>query len=175
MVRDLRQMLTDTHWSVSITTRRRRVNVPGQRDEVNGEDYIFVDDITFDALVQAGWLVESARFGGARYGTPHPRGDMNVLIECDTQGAATIKRKYPWAKLIWIAPPGATIELQIDCLAARHRRRGTPPDVAASRLGIARRELELAPELYECTVVNFDGHLASAVAETYFHITGVAA
>ncbi len=50
--------------SVSVTTRRPR---PGETD---GEHYFFVDDAGFEALIAAGELLEYARYGGQRYGTP---------------------------------------------------------------------------------------------------------
>src|SRR5437667_7855892 len=50
--------------SVSVTTRPPR---PG---EVDGEDYRFIDQGTFDRMVTGGDLLEHATVFGSSYGTP---------------------------------------------------------------------------------------------------------
>ncbi len=53
--------------SVSATTR------PPRQGEVDGQDYTFVDDAAFDAMVAGGELLEHATVFGHRYGTPAAR------------------------------------------------------------------------------------------------------
>jgi guanylate kinase len=50
--------------SISVTTRKPR---PG---EIDGKDYIFVDDEKFEAMRSGGDLLEWARVFGNSYGTP---------------------------------------------------------------------------------------------------------
>jgi guanylate kinase len=72
--------------SISVTTRKQR---PG---EVDGRDYHFIDATRFDAMVEAGELLEWAQVFGHRYGTPRApveaalaRG-RDVLFDIDWQG-----------------------------------------------------------------------------------------
>ncbi|MGZ6792673.1 MAG: guanylate kinase, partial [Mycobacteriales bacterium] len=50
--------------SVSVTTRAPR---PGETD---GVEYHFVDQAEYDAMVEAGELLEHATYAGNSYGTP---------------------------------------------------------------------------------------------------------
>ena len=53
----------DLIFSISFTTRKPR---PG---EVDGQDYFFIDDDRFDAMVREGGFVEWVQVYGHRYGT----------------------------------------------------------------------------------------------------------
>ena len=64
VVAGLRKKRPDIWLSVSVTTRSPR---PGEMD---GREYHFVSDGTFDAMVARRELLEWASFAGHRYGTP---------------------------------------------------------------------------------------------------------
>jgi guanylate kinase len=122
--------------SVSWTTRRPR---PG---EVNGREYVFVDDATFHQLVQNDEFAEWAVVYGHSYGTPKKplvemmAQGMDVLLEIDVQGAMQIKSKFPDAVTVYLLPPS------IDELRARlFRRAGDAPEEIAKRLLQARKEI----------------------------------
>jgi len=72
--------------SVSVTTRPQRLG------EVNGEDYRFVDQMTFDKMAKAGELLEFATVFGNSYGTPADfvnaalASGQDVLFDIDWQG-----------------------------------------------------------------------------------------
>jgi guanylate kinase len=134
--------------SVSATTRKPR---PGERD---GVDYLFVDDAEFDRMVAADELLEHARYGAARYGTPRRPVEARLaaavpaLLEIDLQGARQVRAAMPGAFCVFLAPPSW------EELVRRLVGRGTEPSgVARARLERARVELAAAAE-FDAVVVN---------------------
>src|SRR5262245_6772960 len=77
--------------SVSVTTRPPR---PG---EVDGRDYIFIDEARFAAMREAGELLEWARVFDNHYGTPLApveaalKAGRDVLFDIDWQGAQQLE------------------------------------------------------------------------------------
>ena len=137
----------DVWVSVSVTTRPPR---PG---EIDGVDYLFVDDAEFDRLVAAGEFLEWAEFAGNRYGTPrgpvveHLEHGVPVLLEIELDGARQVRRAMPEALLVFLEPPSW------EELERRLGRRGTETDdVVARRLAVAREELAAAGEFDEVLV-----------------------
>jgi guanylate kinase len=122
--------------SVSATTRRPR---PGETD---GVEYHFLEEDTFDALIESDGFVEWAAFGGRRYGTPWTslntaleRG-ATVLLEIDVQGALQVRERFLDALLVFLTPPSLA-ELQ-----ARLEGRGTDDSARiAERMRIAEWEM----------------------------------
>lgn len=134
--------------SVSVTTRPRRPN------EVDGVHYRFVDQPKFQRMVQAGQLLEWAKFAGNLYGTPRDavearlREGEPVLLKIDLQGARQVRRAMPSAQLVFLAPPSW------EELERRLVGRGTDdPETIRRRLDHAREELAAEPE-FDVTVVN---------------------
>ena len=157
----LRQLLQQhpqqIYLSTSATTRHPR---PG---EVDGQHYHFVDRPTFEAMIQAGALLEWAEFAGNYYGTPRQPVEtqialgQSVLLEIELAGARQIAQTFPAARRIFILPPAW------DELERRIRLRGQDDDGAiARRLERARIELEAAPE-FDIQIVN--DNLERALAE----------
>jgi guanylate kinase len=136
--------------SVSVTTRAPR---PGERD---GVEYTFVSSAVFDALVEAGDLLEHDAHMGASYGTPRRpveeqlgRG-VPVLLEIDLQGARQVRAQMPAAQLVFLAPPS------FDELARRLVGRGTE-DPGKIRVRLDRARIEMAAEdEFDVVVVNDD-------------------
>lgn len=135
-------------FSISVTTRSPR---PG---EVDGVDYHFVTQETFDRLAAEGELLEWAVFAGNSYGTPaapvHERLQRGepVICEIDLQGARQLRSRAPHSLLVFLAPPSWQV------LVERLTGRGTEsPDVVAERLETARRELAAESE-FDVVVVN---------------------
>jgi guanylate kinase len=137
-------------FSVSYTTRAPR---DGEKD---GIDYHFVQDATFDRMIQAGEFVEWAPVHGHRYGTPRSvieeakRKGALALFDIDVQGGTVIKRQYPETVRALVLPPSMA-ELE-----RRLRARSTDDDTTIRRrLHAARVEILLArAERYEYWVVN---------------------
>jgi len=137
--------------SVSVTTRAPR---PGETDGVH---YHFVDDASFDQLVDNGDLLEWAVVHSAsRYGTPRAPVERalavgrTALLEIDLQGARQVRASMPEAYFVFLAPPSW------DELVRRLIGRGTETvEEQERRLASARLELTAEPE-FDTTIVNSD-------------------
>ncbi len=143
--------------SVSATTRPPR---PG---EVDGVHYRFVSDAEFDALVEAGEMLEWAVVHrAARYGTPRRpveealAAGRPAMLEIDLQGARLVRESMPEALFVFLKPPSW------DELVRRLVGRGTETEEErARRLDTAREELAAEDE-FDVTVVNHEVHAAAA-------------
>jgi guanylate kinase len=140
-------------YSVSCTTRAPRAG------EIDGEHYRFLSTADFHARIEAGDFLEHAKVHGDCYGTlrepvlTNLEKGVDVLIDIDTQGAATI-RNYDDLIIrqasadIFIMPP------DLDELRRRLEKRGTETaQQIESRLTTARREMELWRD-YRYTIVS---------------------
>ncbi len=131
----------DVVFSISATTR------PPRPKEQDGRDYHFVDDGTFDRMIETDELAEWAVVHGCRYGTPRrevtaaiERG-RTVLLDIDVQGARQVRRLFPHALLIFVLPPTAEeLTRRLTGRASEDR------DERRRRLLNAHRELEAAHE-----------------------------
>jgi guanylate kinase len=140
--------LTDLDFSISYTTRAPRAG------EVDGKDYFFVDDATFDAMIRDGGLVEWVQVYGHKYGTgkdwitTHLASGKDILLDIETQGARNVHAAMPDAVMIFLIPPSA------QELSDRLRKRGRDPEAEIQvRLDYARHELSQYPA-YDYLVVN---------------------
>lgn len=146
-------------FSVSATTR------PPRKGEVEGVDYHFVSRTAFEEMIRERQLVEWAEYGGHLYGTPlasiaeaRCRDGNLVVLDIELEGARQVRSSFPDALLIWIDPPS------FEVLERRLRLRGDTDDAAMERrLHRARRDMTLAPALFDHIVVNDD--LERAVEE----------
>lgn len=92
-------------WSVSYTTRPRRVG------EVEGRDYHFVSEAVFLSLQSQNAFAEWARVHDAYYGTARAMVEdsltcgQDLLLDIDVQGAAQLKTAYPDAVRVFVLPP----------------------------------------------------------------------
>ena len=136
--------------SVSATTRSPR---EGEQD---GLSYFFQSRERFDALVSDGGLLEWAEFAGNCYGTPRAPVEEQlstgrpVLLEIELEGARQVRRSFPDAVQIFLAPPS------FEELERRIRGRGTDPEEAIlRRLARAQEELKSKAE-FDAVVVNDD-------------------
>ncbi|MFN8630389.1 MAG: guanylate kinase [Chloroflexota bacterium] len=149
----------DYHYVVTRTTRQPR---PG---EVPGVSYQFLTVEEFEALREAGELLEYAEVHGNWYGTPrHEVADAlaeghDVILKIDVQGASAVKQRAPDALLVFIVPPS------LEELFQRLRSRATE---TADELEIRQRNaaLELARTGdYDRVVVNETNQQARTAAE----------
>ena len=140
-------------YSVSCTTRGPRTG------EIDGEHYRFVSAADFHARIDAGDFLEHAKVHKDLYGTlrepvlTNLKNGIDVLVDIDTQGAATIRNSDDVIvgqalADIFIMPP------DVEELRRRLMKRGTEtPQQIESRLATARREMELWRD-YRYTVVS---------------------
>lgn len=135
-------------YSISATTRQPRTG------EVDGVNYYFLAKNVFEKMIEDGELLEWAEVYGNYYGTPLKKiqerlaDGQDILLEIDTQGAMSVKEKFPDEIYIYIMPPS------LKELERRLKTRGT--DSAESierRLKSAAGEMEIA-ERYNYIVVN---------------------
>ena len=137
--------------SVSVTTRKPR---PG---EVDGQDYIFLDKPRFEAMRDAGQLLEWARVFDNYYGTPLApvaaaiEAGKDVLFDIDWQGAQQLSEKMPGdvVRVFVLPPSGKALEDRL------RQRAQDPPEVVARRMAAAAAEISHWPE-YDYVVVNVD-------------------
>jgi guanylate kinase len=143
----------DLFYSVSCTTRAPRSG------EVDGEHYQFLSNADFLAKLEAGDFLEHAEVHGDYYGTLREpvlttlKNGVDVLIDIDTQGAATIRNcDDPIIRQtltdVFIMPP------DLDELRRRLRKRGTETEQQIKRrLDTAAREMELWRD-YRYTIIS---------------------
>jgi guanylate kinase len=106
LTRRLLQEFSEFRFSVSHTTRQPRAN------EVDGQDYHFIDEKSFRQLIDENGFAEWAEVHGNLYGTSiteidlaRAAGKSGVLFDVDYQGARQIKEKFPHAIGVFILPP----------------------------------------------------------------------
>lgn len=143
--------------SISHTTRRPRPN------EIDGQDYYFVDRGVFQTMLSRGEFLESAEVYGNLYGTSHKwvkeslASGQDVLMEIDFQGAQQVRRIFPQAISIFILPPS------YEQLEERLKQRGQDDQKTISRrLASAREEVSHLNE-FDYVVVN--GNLQEAIKD----------
>ena len=145
----------DIYFSVSFTTRQPRVG------EADGVNYNFVSREEFEGMISRGELLEYAEYVHHYYGTSLKvieeklAAGIDVLLDIEVQGAATVRAKCPDAILIFIMPPS------FEELSRRIYGRNTDGEEAiARRLRQAREECKEIPN-YDYLVVNDKVSLAA--------------
>lgn len=157
LVRELIAATDHIGVSVSHTTRQKRAG------ETDGINYHFVDEPTFEAMIQRNEFFEHAWVFDRHYGTSRlevekrlSRGE-DVILEIDWQGARQVRSQMPQAVSIFILPPSR------EALRERLSNRGQ--DDAAI---IDRRMRDAVSEMshfneYDYLIINDD--FATAVDE----------
>lgn len=151
---DALRQTPDFVYSVSCTTR------PARGGEIDGEDYHFINDADFREKIQTGEFLEFAQVHGHHhYGTLRApivnnlKNGIDVLIDIDTQGAATIRNcgdEFVQSCLadVFIMPPN------LDELRKRLTKRGTETgEQIERRLTTAAAEMEHWRE-YRYTIIS---------------------
>ncbi len=137
--------------SVSLTTR------PPRKGEVDGRDYIFVDDAAFREMVERDGFLEHAEVFGHRYGTPRApveaalEDGRDMLFDIDWQGAQQIAEKARTDLVgVFVLPPS------IEELERRlHARAQDSSEVVRARMAKALDEVSHYAE-YDYVVINSD-------------------
>ncbi|MDF9295812.1 guanylate kinase [Geobacillus stearothermophilus] len=142
------------HYSVSVTTRKPR------EGEVEGVDYFFRTREQFEQMIRENKLLEWAEYVGNYYGTPIDYVEKtlaegkDVFLEIEVQGAMKVRRAFPEALFIFLAPPSLT-ELEKRIIG-----RGTESkELIENRLRAAKEELEMM-DAYDYVVENDEVELA---------------
>jgi guanylate kinase len=148
LLRSLFARVPGLEWSVSVTTRAPRA---GEQD---GVDYHFIDRPRYDALRDAGALLEHAEVYGTGYGTPRApveaalEAGRSIVLDIDVQGASQVRRRLPDAVSVFILPP------RIEAIRERLEGRGTDgPEIIERRVRDAHEQLARCGE-YDYLVMN---------------------
>lgn len=145
--------------SISATTRQPR------EGEVDGREYFFLTREKFEQMIAEDAFIEYAQYVGNYYGTPKKyvedclAAGKDVILEIEVQGAMNVKKLYPDAVTIFVAPPSA------EELKKRLEGRGTEtPEVINGRMKRAQEEAELMG-FYDYLLINDD--LAESTAQLH--------
>lgn len=137
--------------SVSVTTR------PARDGEVEGVDYLFIDGIDFDLMINRRELLEYAKVFDHYYGTPVAHVErtllsgQDVLFDIDWQGTQQLaQRARDDLVSIFILPPSTT-----ELHRRLEQRALDPPDIVAKRMGKASDEISHWAE-YDYVIINND-------------------
>ncbi len=105
ITRGVERSIADSVFSVSCTTR------PRTAADVDGVDYHFVTEDSFEQMRGSAEFLETAGVYGKKYGTPKgwvfeqlKRGRL-VILEIDVQGAIQVKSQIPNAFALFVKPP----------------------------------------------------------------------
>ena len=139
----------DMKLSVSATTRAPR------HGEIDGVHYFFKTEEEFKAMIERNEFLEYMHvFQTNYYGTPRSfveeqlsRG-IDVILEIDVQGAMKVKKAFPNAVMIFIAPPSMA-ELKSRLIG----RNTETLEQIEKRFATAEKEIAMLPE-YEYVVTN---------------------
>ena len=139
----------DMKLSVSATTRAPRSG------EIDGVHYFFKTEEEFEAMIERNEFLEYMHvFQTNYYGTPRSfveeqlsRG-IDVILEIDVQGAMKVKKAFPNAVMIFIAPPSMA-ELKSRLIG----RNTETLEQIEKRFATAEKEIAMLPE-YEYVVTN---------------------
>lgn len=147
------------HFAVTATSR------PMRQGEIEGVDYIFLSVEEFESRLRQGDFLEHAVVYGQHKGVPRSEitsyleKGQDVIARVDVQGAASLRRLFPDALLIFLAPPSlAELERRLDV-------RDSDSEVDKRlRLATAASELAAAKD-FDHVVVNQTGGLEAAARE----------
>jgi len=161
IVKQLLSLDSQLTMSVSVTTRPQRAG------EVDGRDYHFIDETTFQTRLKAGAFIEHAKVYGNYYGTPRQfvfdqlEKGLDVVFDIDWQGTQQLAQVARQDLVsIFVLPP-SLVELE-----KRLRSRGLDAhDVIEKRLSQTANELSHWAE-YDYVIINDDLEQAVAKVQT---------
>lgn len=144
-------------FSVSHTTR------PPRAGEVNGDDYWFVNEAEFRAMIERDAFLEWAPYQGNLYGTSSEsiegptREGIDLILEVEVQGARQLREKLKPAVTVFVLPPSSLTELE----ERLRRRRSDDEQAIRKRLETASQEI-LEAKYYRYVIINQELDLAVA-------------
>lgn len=159
IINELLKENKNLHYSISMTTRKKREN------EIDNINYYFVKPDEFKENIKNNKLIEYAEvYKDLFYGTPKEKVEENlnkgkhVILEIDVEGMQNIKKYDKNAISIFISPPS------LEELENRLRNRKTETeDKINERVNKAKYELE-QKKYYDYVIIN--DNLEKAIEET---------
>ena len=153
----------DLSYSVSFTTRAPR------NGEVDGREYFFVTPEKFEQMVAANEFLEWAHVHSKLYGTSRSQvareisEGLDIVLEVDVQGAASIRSLMPDSVSVFILPPS------FEVLRQRLLDRGTDsPEELDLRLRNAPTELK-DYSAFQYLIINDDADRAADQLTSIVH------
>jgi len=140
----------DLGYSISATTRARRPN------ETDGIDYHFLTADEFARRESADLFLESATYGGNRYGTLRGEvekvlaGGRHAVLDIELEGARQVRRRFPDAVQVFVLPPSGG-----ELIERLKGRRTESEDALRRRLEHAAVEFGAVTE-YDYVVINHE-------------------
>ncbi len=157
VVKRLMERDSSFHFVVTTTSRERREH------EVEGRDYFFVSKEQFEGMIARDEMIEYAlvydQYKGAEKKQVRDAfaSHKDVIVRLDVQGAASYRKMFPEAVLIFLLPCSE------QELIHRLRDRGTETEESiALRMATTRQEMEYLP-IFDYIVHNPAGKLDHAV------------
>jgi guanylate kinase len=141
------------HFVITATSREPRAG------EVNGVDYYFYNQNTFESMIEKGEFLEHAWVYSAYKGVPKFQvrealeSGEDVVMRLDVQGARTVHSLCPDAILIFL-----TASSKAEWLQRLKDRRSETEEELALRISTAQKEYERL-DLFDYIVLNEDGAL----------------
>jgi guanylate kinase len=136
---ELVKNIKNAKFSISATTR------PKRPEEIEGENYHFVNKFEFEKMIENNELIEWERVHGDYYGTPKKefislnKKGSNIILDIDPKGALNIKKEFPESIIVFIMHPSE------EELYKRLRKRKTEEESAIrKRLERLPMEIEMA-------------------------------
>jgi len=141
--------------SISVTTRKKR------KDEVDGRDYFFKNNIEFEKLLNDGEFIEKANVFGFSYGTLKKQvmskieKGIDVLVDIDWQGTRQIQKHIPndIVKVFILPPSIKELENRLGKRASEDKKN------FLKRMSEARKEISHYLE-YDFVIINQEIELA---------------
>jgi len=158
-----RLLEADTRLTMSISATTR----PPRPREVDGQDYIFVDEDEFVRRMEAGEFLEHATVFGNRYGTPRQpveralEAGRDVLFDIDWQGTQQLVElvSSDLVKVFILPPSWQALEERLKT------RNQDSDDVVKRRMSEAANEITRWSE-YDYVLINDDINRTQAQIET---------
>ena len=141
--------------SVSVTTRKIR------KDEIEGKDYFFRNDLEFETLVKNDEFLEYAKVFGFSYGTPKKEviskieKGIDIIVDIDWQGTRQIQKHIPndIVKVFILPPSIKELENRLGNRASEDKKN------FLKRMSEARKEISHYLE-YDFVIINKEINLA---------------
>ena len=157
VIKAMKKQSLPFHFVVTATTRPRREN------EIHGVDYFFISSEEFIEMIENDELLEYATVYDDYKGVPKEQvrealaSGKDVIMRVDVQGAATIRKIAPQARLIFL-----TTQNEEEMIERLKQRKTETPDGLLKRIETAKEELNRMDE-FDYIVINPDRHLDQAV------------
>jgi guanylate kinase len=153
------------HFVITATTRARR------EGEQHGVDYFFLSPEEFARMIEEDELLEYAYVYNDYKGIPKDQvreafaSGLDVVMRVDVQGAATVRKLYPEALLIFL-----TTRDEAELVQRLRKRRTESVEELNLRIAMARKELQRLKE-FDYVVENQENRLDRTVDDILAIIT----